>query len=144
MSQNIGGKFAKKKKDPLKPFYPIIGLIVMVAAGAIGIFAAPFAIDMVSSNLPTEIMQRNEAQLTILSFSISELELMFAAMIFFVVVGFLGFVFAIFAPKPPKEVSEKALMADKRAMDMERKRLKRRKSAMRKRMKQGTKDMDEF
>jgi Na+/proline symporter len=134
MSQNIGGKYVAKKKDPLKPFYAIIGLVIMVAAAAIGYFAAPTIIDSVWQYLPPEIRDIPADQLRII----------FAAAIFFIVVGFLGFVFAIFAPRPPKGVSERELSVERKNKDKERRRMKKRRSAMRKRMKESTEDMDDL
>lgn len=131
--QNMGGKYVVKKKDPLQAFYPIIGLIVLVIGGAIGYFVAPYAIDFARPYLPPEVMQRPPEQI----------QLLFTIMIALIIVAVLGFMFAIFAPKPPKEVSEKALMADRRAIDMERRRQKQRRAAMRQRMKKGTKNIDD-
>jgi hypothetical protein len=135
MNSNMGkGKYGAEKKDPLKPFYPIIGLIVIVVAGAIGYFAAPSLLTFTKPYLPAEVLARPD----------NELQLLFAGMIFFVIVAVLGFAFALFAPRPPKEVSDKALIAERNAREMERKRQKKRKSSMRRRMKQGTKDVDDI
>lgn len=134
MSNNIGGKYQAEKKDPLRAFYPIIGLIVLAIAGAIGYFTAPYVYDYALPYIK-DIVGDYDKQMIIY---------MFAFMIALVIVAVLGFVFAIFAPKPPKEVGVKALQAERRAIEMERKRMKRRKSAMRKRMKKGTKDMDDI
>ena len=132
MSDNLGGKFAPKKKEPLKAFYPVIGLILMAIAGAVGYFSSEWAYELLGqyvSNLPQDDFQ---------------MQMIVAFAIFLAITVVFAAIFAIFAPKPPKMLSEKALLAEKQDRERERLRAKKRKAQMRKKMKGGTRDLGDL
>jgi hypothetical protein len=122
------GKFEKPKVDPLKPYYPIIGLVLLIIAGAVGFFARQPAYAFIQKTflagqggLPDrEIMEY------VVAFGIG-----------LVIVGIASLVFAMFAPKSKnrKLTSETALKSEKDQMNEERIRAKRRKLQMEMKMK---------
>ena len=97
-----------KKKDPWKAALPALGFIVLLICGAIGWFTSPFLATIVAENFP-DIPDTEETRY--LSAFIITLSL----------VMIISFVYAIFAPKPPKVVSEKVLMKEKRERQTEEK-----------------------
>ena len=132
MSENLGGKYAPKKKEPLKAFYPIIGLILMSIAGAVGYFSSEWAYELLGQyvdNMPQDDFQ---------------MQMVVAFAIFLVITVVFSAIFAVFAPKPPKMVSEKALMSEKQDRERERMRAKKRKAQMRKKMKGASRDLDDI
>lgn len=132
------GKFVKEKKDPLRPFYPIIGLVILAIGGAVGWFSAPFILDFGEAYIPPEVTRSLievhplAPEMTVTGLVVLLLVLVFSA------------IFAIFAPKPEKLVTEGALKREREQIQQDRRRTKARKRKMRERMRQGTKGMDEI
>lgn len=130
------GKYAPKKKDPLRAFYPIIGLIIIVIAGAVGWFGAPFVLEYGADYIPRAVTTGISDPLT--------LQILVAVLIFFVIVAIFAMVYAIFAPKPTKLVSEGALKREREQKLAEQRRMKKRRRKMNARMRAGNKDLDEL
>lgn len=132
-SNEFGGKYAPKKKDPLKPWYPLIGIILIAIAGAVGFFLRQPVYAFLertllkgAGNLPAETM-----------------EYIVAGGIALVIIGVFSAVFALFAPKTNKLVTEKHLLAQKQEAERERLRAKKRKYQMRQKMKQANRGRSE-
>lgn len=130
------GKFVPKKKDPLRPFLPVIGLLMIAAAGAVGWFGSPFLIDWLFTQnyvaIPAAVADSDPLTLQALA----------TMMIFFIIVGFGGLLYAIVAPRPPKLVQENVLGQERKQMELERQREVARKRKMKSRMKNANKDID--
>lgn len=133
MSQ-YGGKYAPKKKDPLKPFYPVIGLVFAAIAAAVGFFASPFVLQLLKD--------------TVLSSAVGQLpgddvmQIVIGVMIFLVMVAVFAMIFAIFAPRPDKLATDQAVIQQKQEMELERQRAKMRNRRMKERMRTANKDKD--
>jgi hypothetical protein len=129
------GKFTPKKKDPMRAFLPVIGLLVIVAAGAVAWFGSPFLIQWLFTqtyfNIPANVRSADEFFF----------QLLVSVMIFFVIVGIFGLLYAIVAPRPPKAVHESVLMEERKQAELERQRDVARKRKMRSKMKSGSKDI---
>jgi len=130
-------KFAPKKKDPLRPFLPIIGLLIMGIAGVVGWFGSPIVLDL---GLQYDIIP---AQVTSALQPI-ELQYTVAGMIFLLIVALFATIYAIFASKPEQLVSEASLKKARDEKIAERRRIKARKSKMRQRMKSGNQDLNDL
>lgn len=102
----------KKKKDPITAFLPAIGLLLAVAIGAVSYIlsdpAHQFLIDNMN-DVPAD----------------KEVGYVVAVVIFIVLMLFIAMIYAAFAPKPTKLVSERQLQKEKD--EMERERLQRKK-----------------
>ena len=129
-----GGKYAVEKKDPLKPFYPIIGLIVMLIAGAVGWFGSPFVLDFAD-----DYLSRQDVIASLVDVHPLAPEMVVAFLIFLMIVMLFSAIFAIFAPKKEKLVTEGILKRERMAKDADRRRTKARKRKMRERMREGNK-----
>lgn len=118
------GKYQAEKKDPLKPWYPIIGLLLLGIAGAAGFFARVPAYAFLKRTL----LQGATANLP----DDTTMQYVVAFGIALAIVGIFSMVFALFAPKPKsrKLVSENVLKDQKEEMNRERMRAKRRKQQM--------------
>jgi|GEM_PF-1778582 len=131
------GKYKVEKKDPLRPLLPIIGIIILIIAGTVGWFSSPILIEWVADvpvvQIPAAL--ENDPEMFRILVSVA---------IFFVIVAVFSTIYALFAPKPEKLVSESSLKQERLAIEQERKRSKLRKRKMRARMKEGTKKMDEI
>jgi hypothetical protein len=130
-----GSKFTPKKKDPLKPFLPVIGLMVMAAAGAVAWFGSPFLITWLFNQtlftIPGNVRSADPFYF----------QLLVSIMIFFVIVGIFGLLYAIVAPRPPKTVHESVLMNERKQAELDRQRDIARKRKMKSRMKDANKDI---
>lgn len=132
------GNFQVEKKDPLKPFYPIIGLLVMVIAGAVGWFGSPFALDFADDYIPSDIIT------SLVEVHPLAPEMVVAFLIFLMIVMLFSAIFAVFAPKKEKLVTESALKQERLAKDADRRRTKARKRKMKSRMREGNKGLDDI
>lgn len=129
-----GGKYQVEKKDPLRVFLPIIGLIILVIAAAVGWFSSPILIEQGAEYIPAEVTNALEPEM---------FRILVSVLIFFVIVTVFSTIYALFAPKPEKLVTEAALKSERIAREQDRKRTKARKRKMRERMKAGTKKLDD-
>jgi hypothetical protein len=129
------GKFTPKKKDPMRAFLPVIGLLVIVAAGAVAWFGSPFIIQWLFTqdyfNLPASVSSADPFFFQILV----------SIMIFFVIVAVFSLLYAVVAPRPPKAVHESVLMDERKKMELERQRDVARKRKMKSKMKNANKDV---
>jgi hypothetical protein len=123
------GKYEAVKKDPLKPWYPVIGLLLIGIAGAAAFFARQPAYAFLKQNL----LQGVGANLP----DDTTMEYVVAFGIGLAIIGIFSMVFALFAPKSKnrKLVSESTLKNQKDEMNAERQRAKRRKLQMQSKMK---------
>lgn len=128
-------KFAPKKKDPLRPFLPIIGLVIMAIAGAVGWFGSPILLELGQDYIPAEVTAAMDAM---------TLQYVVTGMIFLLVVALFATIYALFAPKPDKLVSEATLKREREEMLAERRRMKARKGKMRQKMKSANKDISDL
>lgn len=128
MTNEFRGKYEAEKKDPLKPWYPVIGLVLIGLAGAAGFFARVPAYRVLKDSLLKGVTSLPEDPV---------MEYVVAFGIALAIIGVFSMVFALFAPKPKsrKYVSEDSLKANKQEMERERIRAKRRKSQMQSKMK---------
>ena len=126
----FGGKFEEKKRDPLRPFYPVIGLLVMAITGAIAYFGAPFVLNYVRPYLPM-VMQTADPQ---------TLQWIFVGGIFLITMTIFGMIYAIFAPKQFIAATEQSLTKERQEKELERKRTIARKRKMIAKMKDANKD----
>ncbi|MEL6406102.1 MAG: hypothetical protein AAFR81_17155 [Chloroflexota bacterium] len=130
-------KFAPKKKDPLRPFLPIIGLLIMGIAGVVGWYVSPIVLDL---GLQYDIIP---AQVTG-ALTATELQYVVAGMIFLLIVALFATIYAVFAPKPERLVSEASLKKEREDKIAERRRIKARRGKMRRRMKDANKDLNDI
>ena len=143
-------KFVPKKKDPLRPFLPVIGLLIIAAAGAVAWFGAPFLLQWLFSQnyfrLP-DAMRSTEPVTLYADFVIPAnilLQAITALLIFFVIVGIAAVLYAVVAPRPPKLISENVLAAERKQNELDRQREEARKRKMKSRMKSATKGIDDL
>ena len=131
------GKYEAEKKDPLKPWYPIIGLVLLAIAGLAGVLASGTALSFLQGYFP----QLQAEVCSIPEIMNCQMQLVIAAAIALAIVGIFSLVFAIFAPKPKsrKLVAESALKTQKEEMNRERDRAKRRKMQMDAKMRKANK-----
>lgn len=103
----------KKKKSPLRVLFPLFGFIMAIALGAIAYILSPDAHELLIKyvdNFPAD----------------EQIQYVVAGVLFVVLVLFAGMIYAMFAPKPPKQVTEKELQRLKDAKEKERRARKRR------------------
>lgn len=130
--QQFGGKYAPKPKEPLRPFYPIIGLIIAAIAGAVAFFGAPPLYELIRVNF----LQNATVSLP----PVNQMEIIVGVMIFMVIVMLFGLVFALFQPKTPRSITEQGLLEEKKERERERRRAENRQRTMREKMRKANKD----
>jgi hypothetical protein len=131
-------KFTPPKKDPLRPFLPVLGLLIIAAAGAVAWFSSPFIRQWLFQQryvaLPAAVMSADQFTL----------EILISVMVFAIIIAFAGLLYAIVAPRPPKLISENVLAAERKQMELDRQRDVQRKRKMKSRMKDANKGMDDI
>ena len=126
------GKYEAEKKDPLKPWYPVIGLFLLAIAGAAGFLARVPAYAFLKRTLLQGVGGLPDD---------TTMEYVVALGIGLAIIGIFSLVFALFAPKPKgrKYVTENVLKDQKEEMQRERVRAKRRKVQMEAKMRKANK-----
>lgn len=125
----------RRRKSPIQALLPVIGLLLAGAAAAIAFVLAQPAYDLIVSigaSLNTDI-PTGEDGLLIAS----------GAAVFLILIMLFASLFAVFAPKPPKNVSEQALGKEKKEREQEKLAAERRKKQMRAKMRQRNRNRDE-
>jgi uncharacterized membrane protein (DUF106 family) len=130
----IRGKYAPKKKDPLKPFYPVIGLVFAAIAAAVGFFASPFVLQLLKDTVLSSAVGQLPAD--------DVMQIVIGVMIFLVMIALFGMIFAMFAPRPDKLSTDQAVIQEKREREIERQRAKMRGRNMKEKMRTANKNKD--
>jgi len=107
----------QKKKDPLKPYYPLLGLLLGLAFAAIAYAVAPPVHQFIYDSgfiktFPEPKMDTGVLKDKYPTFAV-------AGVIFVALVLIATVIFALFAPKPQKQVTENELKDEKRAHERE-------------------------
>lgn len=98
-------RIAEKKR--FRGFWPLAGLVMIVALGIISYFLAPSVIDFTRRTLPG---------FTTAGMAPEQLRLIFTVLIFVVLASFSGLLIAIAAPKRSMHVKEKDLVKERKQM----------------------------
>jgi type VI protein secretion system component VasK len=129
MSGNYGGKYAPRKKNPLKPFYPVIGLLILILGGGFAYYVSP--------SVTTWLDVRMEGTFP------PQMRLVVAGVIFLVIVMVLGTIFSAFQPRTPKGVSEKDLDKEKQERVKEQQAAAKRRKEMQSKMRRRNRENSE-
>jgi len=116
-----------EKKSPLQAFLPIIGLVIVVIAGAFSYFVSEPAHDFLRRQFGSQIPNEPVVQYAV------------AGMIFLLIVLVVGMIYAIFQPKPEMTVSERELDREKKERERERLERKKRQKRIKERMRKTNK-----
>ena len=111
----------EKKKNPLTAFLPLLGLMLAAAFGLIAYIVSEPVQDMLVQNI-SGFPREQEAQYVV------------AAVIFISLVLIGGVIYSIFAPKPPKLVTERELKKERDRREQEEKDKKRRRRKVQEQM----------
>lgn len=120
-----------RKRNPITPFLPVLGLFMLVALGAVAFVLS----DPVHQFIYEEFFQEEEQQNGTLpedSFNQDEAQYMVGGGLFVILLMVMGLLYAMFAPKPDKTVTERELKKEKMEMQREAELRKRRKQQMNK------------
>lgn len=125
----------KAESKGVRPFLPIMGLVLIIAFGAIGYVLSPNAVMLAQNNLNGFDGGCYDAGGKIICEN-TGIQLIFAGLIFVVLMGFAGFFLALFSPKPKtdKLSTEKQLKKEKVEREKERLARKRRKQEINRRV----------
>ena len=99
-------KRGKEKKDPITAFLPALGLILMLAFGAIAFVLHEPAHEKLQE-LITDFPEEKEVGYAV------------GGVIFFLLMLFAGFFYALFQPKREHQVTESELRKEKKAIERE-------------------------
>jgi hypothetical protein len=133
----------KAESKGVRPFLPIMGLVLMIAFGAIAFVVSPNAVLLAQNNLEgfdggcfqtATGVDCDPEQVGI--------RLIFAGLIFVVLMGFAGFFLALASPKPKtdKLATEKQLKKEKAERQKERQAQKKRKQEINRKVAKERKD----
>lgn len=121
--EEYSNKYKPKKKNYLKPFMPIIGIIILAIAAGMGYITSEPLLRLLQDNVPG------------VPFS-QEMQLVVAGTVFLVIILAFGLIYSAFQPGMPKGVSESDLDREKRDREKEILAAKRRKKEMQAKMRQ--------
>ena len=107
---------SKQKRSAMGPFLPAIGLILIVCFAAIA---------FVASEPLTEVLRENMAEVP----DDEEVSYVVGFIVFLGLLLITGLLFAMFAPKPPKMVTEQELKKERQQVAREKEARKKRKRA---------------
>ena len=122
MEDEYAGK-GKRKKDPIKAFLPLIGLLLAIAMGFIAWVARVEVHNLLIDNIKNFPEEK-------------EIQYVLAGVIFLIMMMVFGIIYAIFAPKPDKRAGEAAMKKEKAFRRKEEIAKRERKKRMRKKMHQ--------
>lgn len=95
-----------KKKNPLNPFLPLIGLLLIAAAGGIGfVLSKPL-----TEVLQTNVLPNNAQDI---ADNFETVQAIVGVITAIVILLFVAAIYALFAPKPTKLTTEKELQREK-------------------------------
>jgi len=123
---------SKQKKDPLRPFYPVIGLLLIACFAAIAWVLHEPLRDILVENI-SDLPQANEE-------GFQEVGYVAGGSIFVILLMFASLLYAAFAPKQQNVVSERELLNEKKAKEAEIRARKKRKREIQKQMAQDRKN----
>jgi type VI protein secretion system component VasK len=123
LGDEYAGKYKSKRKNWLKPFLPVLGLLVLAIAGGVGYYVSAPLLALVQQYVPGI---PNSQEMQILS----------GFVVFLVIVSAFALIYAAFQPRLPKGVSEADLDREKREKQKEAAAAKRRKMEMQAKMRQ--------
>jgi uncharacterized BrkB/YihY/UPF0761 family membrane protein len=112
----------KKKKSPLAPFLPVLGLILAVALVAIAYTLSPTVLELLEENIDNFPKDTEEIKYVV------------TGALFLVLLLFAGMIYALFSPKPPKLATDAQLRQERTDLERERRMKKRRRRETYKKM----------
>lgn len=134
MSDNFSGKYQEKKKQPLRPFLSVIGLIIL----GLGIAGAYFGSEPVASWLLQQDFLAGAA------LDLQTLRILVGIVTVLITISIFAAAFAVFQPKTSKLVDEQTLKKEKEQKEAEERRKKKRRQAMLAKMRDANKDLSEL
>ena len=113
----MGQNYRQAEKKSRRGLWPVYGLVMAIALGAIAYITAPLLLQFVKGRSP--------------NFSIGNLppehvELLFAGIIFFVLLGIATLILGMTVPRNKNEVMDATLVKERKAMDAEKRARKKR------------------
>jgi hypothetical protein len=115
------------EKKNRRGMWPVYGLLMALAIGAISYVLAPELLKFVRQRAP---------QFSVGTLPESQVELIFAAAIFLVLIAVVTFLLAIFVPKKKSDIKDTHLVKEKKAMEAERLARKKRQREVQKKLRQ--------
>lgn len=106
----MGQNFRQAEKKTRRGLWPLYGLLMALALGAISWVFAPELLKFVRS--------RSE-RFSIGNLTDQQVELLFAGIIFFVLLGIVTLILAVAAPRRKSEVLDATLVKERKAMEAE-------------------------
>ena len=119
----------ESRSTTIKAFLPVMGLFLLVAVGAVSyVLSEPAHQAMIDNidNIPADV----------------EVQYLVGAVIFVVLLMFVGMVYAAFAPKPGKRVTEAEMKRERMMKEREKKMQKKRKQEINRQMAESRKQSE--
>lgn len=129
----MGQNFRKAEKKSKRGMWPVYGLLMAIALGAIAYVLAPVLLQFVRSR---------SANFSIGNLTIEQVELLFAGIIFFVLIGIATLILAALTPKKKSEVLDAVLVKERKQMELERRAQKKQQMEIARKMRQSNKRLE--
>lgn len=123
------GRDTETQKTTIKAFLPVMGFFLLIAIGAVSYVLSEPVHDLLIENMdgiPADI----------------EVQYLVAGVMFVVLLMFVGMLYAAFAPKPQKQVTEAELKRERVAVQREKKAQQRRRQQVNRKMAEARKQSD--
>ena len=129
----MGQNFRQAEKKSKRGLWPLYGLLMAIALGAIAYVTAPLLLDFVDSRSPN---------FSIGNLSEDQVKLLFAGIIFFVLLGIMTVILGVTVPKKKSEVLDAALVKERKAMEAERRAQKKRQMEIARKLRESNKRLE--
>jgi hypothetical protein len=125
--------FRVAEKKSRRGLWPLYGLLMALALGAISYVLGPVVL---------QFMRSRSAQFSIGTLNDQQVELLLSGIVFVLLLAFATLILAVAAPKKKSEVKDAALVKEKRQMEVERKQRRKRELEIQRKLRESNRRLD--
>jgi hypothetical protein len=129
----MGQNFRQAEKKARRGLWPLYGLLMAIALGVIAYILAPMLLQFVRSR---------SANFSIGNLTTQQVELLFAGIIFFVLLGIGTLILGLTVPKKKSEVLDAKLVKERKQMEVERRAKKKRQMEIARKLRESNKRLE--
>jgi hypothetical protein len=129
----MGQNYRQAEKKNRRGLWPVYGLVMAIALGAISYVLAPVLLQFVRGRSP---------RFSVGDLTTQQVELLFAGIIFFVLIGITTIILGLTVPKKKNEVLDAALVKERKAVDAEKRARKKRQLEIARKLRESNKRVE--
>lgn len=129
----MGQNYRQADKKSKRGLWPVYGLLMAIALGAISFVLGPMLVDFIDSR---------SANFSIGNLPPEHVDLLFAGIIFFVLLGIATLILGVTVPKNKSEVLDATLVKERKAMEAEKRAQKKRQMEIARKLRDSNKRLE--